>query len=151
MRMFVTRWTLVVILLTTYGNVAGQPTPSTEMRADILKLLEVTGAADLAVQLIDQSLGPMIQSMPNVPQEFWTKFIDKLDKDALSNMIVPIYAKYFTHDEIKELLTFYQTPLGQKVIATLPSVIRESTVAGQRWGEELGQQVVDELKAEGYH
>jgi hypothetical protein len=95
-------------------------------------------------------LTPLKQAMPSVPDEFWARIMSKMDTNELMDRTVPIYAKYFTHDEIKELLAFYGTPLGQKVIATLPAVLQESMVAGQEWGKQLGQKVVDELKAEGY-
>jgi len=150
MRTTIVPLAIVMTLLAPCWSALGQSVPSAEMQEDIRSLMEVMGAGNLAVQMMNQMLGPMKQAMPNVPEEFWAKFMAKLDMSEVIDMIVPIYAKYFTHDEIKQLLAFYRTPLGQKVIATLPAVIQESMLAGQKWGEQLGQQVVDELKAEGY-
>ena len=150
MRAAIVPLTLVVALIAPCGSGLCQSNPSTELKEDIRKLMEVTGAGNLAVQMMNQMIGPMREVNPNAPEEFWTRFMAKVDTEELIELIVPIYAKYFTHDEIKQLLAFYRTPLGQKVIATLPAVMQESMVAGAKWGEQLGQQVVDELKAEGY-
>jgi len=130
--------------------VLAQSAPTEEMKDDIRKMMEITGAGNLAVQMMNQMLIPMKQATPSVPEEFWTKFLGKVDANELVELTVPIYAKYFTHDEIKELLTFYQTPLGKKMIVTLPSVMQESMIAGQKWGEKIGQMVVEEMKAAGY-
>lgn len=150
MRTTIVPLTLIITLLAPCWSALGQSVPSAEMQEDIRNLMEITGAGNLAVQMMNQMLIPMKQSMPNVPEEFWAKFMAKVDTGELINMTVPIYAKYFTHDEIKQLLAFYRTPLGQKVIGTLPAVMQESMMAGQKWGEKLSQQLVDELKAEGY-
>ncbi len=99
---------------------------------------------------MNQMLIPMKQAIPDVPDEFWTKFLAKVDANELVELIVPIYAKHFTHDEIKQLLAFYQTPLGQKMIANQPAIMQESMEAGQEWGGQLGRQVAKELEAEGY-
>ncbi len=150
MRTSIARLTLIMALLAPCGTALGQSDLSAETQKDIRKLMELTGSRNLIVQIMNQVLGPVKQAMPNVPEEFWTNFMAKIDTGKLIDMTVPIYAKHFTHEEIKELLAFYQKPIGQKVIATLPAVMQESMLAGQKWGQKLGQQVVEELKAAGY-
>jgi hypothetical protein len=52
---------------------------------------------------------------------------DSLDLQSLTYRIsVPLYAKYFSEQELRELLTFYATPVGQKVIVRLPELLTES-------------------------
>jgi hypothetical protein len=46
---------------------------------------------------------------------------------------VDIYARRFTHDEIRGLLAFYSTDLGKKVVMTLPGVVPESAAVGEAW------------------
>ncbi len=67
--------------------------------------------------------------------------MEKVDPEELINIIIPIYSKHFTHDEIKELLKFYKTPTGKKVILVMPRVMQENVAMGQRWGTELGRKV----------
>ena len=52
----------------------------------------------------------------------------KLVDDTMAKM-VPIYAKYFTTPEIKQLTVFYKSPVGAKSLTTMPQAIGESLQA----------------------
>lgn len=39
------------------------------------------------------------------------------------------------------LIAFYKTPLGRKLIRTMPVVIQESMAAGQQWGASLEPEI----------
>ena len=62
-----------------------------------------------------------------------------------------VYDKYFTHDEILEMIDWYKTPLGEKMIKVLPKLSIELSEAGRRWGEEVGiratKEFIEEIKA----
>ena len=45
-----------------------------------------------------------------------------------------LYDKYFTEDELKDLISFYKTPTGKKTLSVLPQLFGESI---QRTGEKL--------------
>lgn len=64
------------------------------------------------------------------------------------DLIVPIYDKYLSDEEIKGLIQFYQTPLGQKTLKVLPTVMSESREAGRKWGEGLGRDSMVEVLTE---
>ena len=141
---------LVITFLPPCGNALGQSAPSAEMKEDIRMLMNVTGASELGLQAMNQTVGALREVVPDIPEAFFTRFMAKVDTNDLVELAVPIYAKHFTHDEIKQLLAFYRTPLGQKMIATLPTIIQESGVVFGEWGKNLGLLVADELEAEGY-
>ncbi len=69
----------------------------------------------------------------------------------LVNLIIPIYEKYYTEEDVQGLIKFYNTPVGEKVIASLPQVTAESMEAGQQWGESIAKQVLDDMKEKGYY
>jgi uncharacterized protein len=58
-----------------------------------------------------------------------------------------IYNKYLTHEEIKGLLVFYKSELGQKAIDVMPKMTSEAIVLGQAWGQGLGPELVQRLQA----
>ena len=64
-------------------------------------------------------------------------------------MVIPIYDKYYTETEIKELTDFYATPIGRKVITVTPLISQESMQAGQKWGKELGEKLYKDLNDKG--
>ncbi len=140
----------LVLLLMACGR-AQAPVPLTEeFRQDIRSLLTMMGSDQLGRQMAGQMIASMSEAMPAVPEAVWKRFADKIDFERLNELVIPIYAKYFTDEEIKALIAFYSTPLGQKVIATLPAVMQESMEVGQSWGKEAAEQVLKELEAEGY-
>ena len=117
---------------------------------DIKRLLEITGSGKLGVQVGQTMISSFKQSYPNVPEEFWNNFLKELNSDVLINMIIPIYDKYYSESEIKELTEFYQSALGKKVIATMPQIMQESMQAGQNWGRAIGEKVYTNLKEKGF-
>lgn len=136
---------LVVALL---GVATAQADISPEKRAEIQKLLRLTGVERLVGQMENQMLSSLKGSMPQVPEVFWTKFQQKMNTAELVEKIVPIYDKYYTVEDLKAINGFYETPTGQKVLATLPQVMQESMKVGQEWGEKIGRQAAEEAEQE---
>ena len=61
---------------------------------------------------------------------------------------MPVYDRNLSHQEIRGLIEFYQTPLGQKAIATLPKVTAELQEQGRKWGEDVGKDCMVEVLSE---
>ena len=126
--------------------------------ADVRQLLELTHAGAVATQTMDAMEGNMRTLMTNAfpPGEyreklidlFFAKFHEKRDTQQLVEMAVPVYSKYYSDDEIKQLIQLYQTPVGQKLLGVTTKIIAELQGAGQKWGEELGRQSMMEVLAE---
>ncbi|MFV5689921.1 DUF2059 domain-containing protein [Flavobacterium sp. ZT3R25] len=117
---------------------------------NIKNLLELTGSGKLGVQVGENMIISFKKSYPNVPVEFWDNFLKEMNSDTLINLIIPIYDKYYTESEIKQLAEFYQSSLGKKLISIMPLVLQESMQAGQTWGKEIGEKVYNNLKEKGF-
>ncbi len=50
--------------------------------------------------------------------------------DEIIDAMIPVYQKHFTKGNIDDLLAFYSTPTGQKVIKELPAIIGRSDASG---------------------
>ena len=126
--------------------------------ADIRKLLELVGTKALFVQSVDEmskSMKPLLtNSLPpgdyrgKLVDLFFAKFSSKMNVQHLLDMAVPIYDKHFSHQEVRSLIEFYQTPLGQKTVSTLPMLTAELQEEGRKWGEALGSESMQEVLAE---
>jgi hypothetical protein len=66
-------------------------------------------------------------------------------KGGFLDRVVPIYAKHFNHGEIKGLLKFYQTDLGQKTIKVWPLILQESMLLAQDWWKALAPLIKDRV------
>ena len=59
-----------------------------------------------------------------------------------------IYASHFTEQELKDLLTFYKSPVGQKALAEEPKVLEEAMSNAGGWGDSLSQEVMASMREE---
>jgi hypothetical protein len=112
--------------------------------------MELTGSGDLGVQVLKNMVPAFQQAYPSVPQAFWDDFMKEVKPSELVDLVVPIYGKYYSEQDIDQLIAFYNSPIGKKTISALPMIMQESMNAGQTWGMELGQKVAQRLKEKGY-
>ena len=130
---------------------------SEEKRRDIIRLLDMTKAADIGVQFLHQMTGELRNNFSMLPEEQREKIIKTFEeelgkeftREKLIENYVPIYDKYLKAEEVKALITFYESPLGQKLVETLPSIMREATEDGTRRGREAGLRVMSRIASEG--
>jgi uncharacterized protein len=59
-----------------------------------------------------------------------------------------IYANEFTEQELKDLVTFYKSPLGQKLISTEPRAIQFSMSYMNQWAQTFAETVNAEFRGE---
>ena len=85
-----------------------------------------------------------------MPQEFWDDFVKSIKPGDLIDLIVPIYDKYYSEQEVDELVAFYNSPVCKKTISMMPMIMQESMEAGRTWGKVLGEKVAQQLKEKGY-
>ncbi|GAB4231320.1 MAG: hypothetical protein Tsb0034_03610 [Ekhidna sp.] len=110
----------------------------------------LTGTDKLSLQMMDQMLTQFSSVFPDVPSEVWDEFRNEVNMDEFMQLIIPVYEKYFTHDDIEVLIEFYKTPVGKKTIAVMPSVMQESMQIGQEWGLQISERVRVKLEEKGY-
>ncbi len=58
-------------------------------------------------------------------------------ENEIGDGMAGVYASEFTEQELKDLVTFYKSPLGQKLITNEPKAISLSMQAHERVGAEL--------------
>jgi hypothetical protein len=59
-----------------------------------------------------------------------------------------IYATDFTEQELKDLVTFYKTPLGQKLLTQEPKTVQASVAYMSQWGQNFAEVVNGQFRAE---
>ena len=140
---------------------AGQPSKSAidpAKEADIRSLMELVGARELVVDgentSVEQAREKLLATVPNNDkgQAFVNAFADsyqkKFDADEVTEQLVGIYDKHFTEEDIKGLLEFYGSPLGQKVAAELPKINREIQFATRTASNQAARQAWQDLHAQ---
>jgi hypothetical protein len=118
--------------------------------SDILKLLKVSGSTDALSQITGTIIQQFRQMFPAVPAAAWDEFAKKLNDEELLRMYIPIYKKYYTHDDIKEMIRFYESPVGRKMAKATPAMTQDAIVIGQQWGEKIGAEIIKEMRSAGF-
>ncbi len=59
-----------------------------------------------------------------------------------------VYANEFTEQELKDLVTFYKSPLGQKLLTAEPQAINLSLAYMNSWAQQFAEIVNGEFRAE---
>lgn len=126
--------------------------------ADIRALLELVGARDQVqdsmTHAAEQYRERLLETVPNNQQgqAFINVVINsyekKFDVDAVTNQLISVYDKHYTDEEIKGLLQFYGSPLGQKVAAESPKIGREIQESIRVSSGKAAKEALQEAKQE---
>jgi hypothetical protein len=121
---------------------------------EILTLKNATAMYANAVPgLVAQSRNALIQQNLNYQKDLdevavvVAKTLAGREKEIGEGM-AQIYATEFTEQELKDLVAFYKTPLGQKLITNEPRAIQLSMTWMQQWGQAFSEKVNEEFRNE---
>lgn len=125
---------------------------SKEKEADVRHLLELVYPRDRVNQMLNDVIGAMKTAMPQVPEKVWQEVVGelRLDAESVLRLYLPIYDSYYTSEEIKQLITFYESPLGRKALRNAPLIETEGLHQGEAIGRELIKRIAERLRAKGY-
>jgi len=131
-------------------------------KADIERYLDAIHTRDMMKNMMDlmkkqfhQMVHEQVQKDPNLPPDFEEredKENDSMFNESFTNEIidvmVPIYQKHFTKDEVDALIAFYATPTGQKYLKELPLIQAESLPAAKAIAEKMMAKATQRLQDE---
>jgi hypothetical protein len=131
--------------------------PSAAAMAAAKQLVTVTGATSLFSPLIagvvEQSKllylqqNPMLQKDLNeIAAQLRTELGPQIAQ--VNDEVAREYATHFTADELKNILAFYQTPAGKKLLQEQPTVVNESMKFAQNWANKLSVEVTNKMREE---
>jgi hypothetical protein len=74
--------------------------------------------------------------------------------DELSDAVVKVYASNFTTDDLRALIVFYKTPVGQKFLQKTPLLAQQTMAVGQQFGRSVASEIrtrmIEELRKKGH-
>jgi hypothetical protein len=116
----------------------------------IEQLLDVMNTEKTIEMMKQQYVTILSQASPDAPTSLLDSLFDRMDKQGLYAITIPIYDKHLDEESIDAMLSFYKTDAGQRVIEKMPLIMQESMQAGARWGQQIMQQIMEKLKEKGY-
>ncbi|MGH9691653.1 MAG: DUF2059 domain-containing protein [Candidatus Acidiferrales bacterium] len=136
---------------------AGSQSPNTEKidpakEAAIRHLMDITETSKLGDNIanaittqVRSVMGRTIQQpdrLQTFMDAFSQKFAASAPSSAVTNAEIPVYAHFFSMEDIQGLIKFYESPLGQRVVKALPQVVQETQRAGVQIDQKAAMDVL---------
>ncbi len=113
----VTATLLLGVTLSAQGQNTGQPEAHDSAKVVLIhQLLTLTHAVDFALSALESGVPAQRAANPRIPAVFWDRFLAEAQnrRGELEDMIVGVYEHHFSSEELHQLISFYQTPIGQR-------------------------------------
>ena len=151
----------VITLIFSLGVSAKEDT----FRASVEKLLilmKQDQTIEQAFPQMKQLMQQQLQQM-NIPQEqspiiekYLNKMFDVMKEEMSWNKMrddyIQVYMSVYTEKEIQELIAFYKTPIGQKMVEKMPLLLEQSMTISQKYAKNMIpkiQEITQEMITEG--
>ena len=109
--------------------------------------------ANAVPNLVEQTKNVLMQSNLNYQKDLnevaiiVAKNLAGREKEIGEGM-AQVYANEFTEQELKDLVNFYKSPLGQKLLASEPRAIQFSMSYMNQWAQQFAEVINGQFRAE---
>lgn len=110
----------------------GMAQASDAFKADVKKLLEISGSN----AQMDAAKKQILAMIPTDKQAEFTKEFEK-SLQPIYQAQQDFYLKEFTHDDIKQIVKYYESPIGKKMVEKSKVLNENLTTITQEWTMEL--------------
>jgi len=139
------------------------PADAPASRADIERYLDAIHYRTLLDSMVDAMAKPLhsmvheqyVKNQDKLPADFEPRENNQIDDmlsqmpwDEMTEAMLPVYQKHFTKGDVNALVTFYQTPTGQKVLREMPAVMSESMEAMMPVVQRYVDKVTDNVQGQ---
>jgi len=122
--------------------------------ADIKQLLALSGSTRITTQLAETLAKKITIALRKKRPELSEKALLRVEREVRETVVekmlgpggaldrmVPMYASRFSHEEIRQIVDFYKSSVGQKMAQNLPELLREGQKLGVQFAQELGPEI----------
>ncbi len=147
--------TLAICMLVMWGNVYAAA-PSDEVIFKFMEVSNVKGALETMRANADTALrNNLLQSLQypqlndkqkKIAEEAGDKAVkiqqENLSYDAIVKLVLPLYRRTFTQEELQAAINFYSSPAGRSINQKMPQLATES----MKLTTELNQKVIPQYQ-----
>lgn len=153
--MRVTTAALMLVVLAAAGHAQQSPAPeAVKIAGEIVALKGADRIFSAIVPgIIEQGKNMLLQQDPSLQKaldEVAAKVRGEFSPrtSEILNQVARTYASRFTVAELKEILAFYKSPVGKKVIEQEVGAMEQSMEVAQEWATKLSDEVLTKIRAE---
>jgi uncharacterized protein len=146
---------VVALFVTTGATQAQQPSPTAVDLARQVILIKggnnmfdpiIPGVIETAKNNFLPTNPGLSKDLNEVALQLRREFEPK--RAEIINEVARAYAERFSEQELRELLTFYKSPLGQKVVIEEPRALDAGMSRAQDWANNFSETVMTRMRAE---
>ncbi len=153
MKVFIIITTLA--LLTSFASAQEVNEKSLAEASELIEIMELRTQISTSFEAAMQPmLEPMIEQMNLNPAQvtelsaiFTNWWENDIDQESIILKYSTLYASTFTLKELTGLKSFYQTPLGKKVLMTMPQLTQKGMEIGMTAAQEKQPQLTAKIEA----
>lgn len=148
---------LLALAVTAMAAPARAQQPSAAAIATAKEIIIAKGSATLfnaiGNNVIEQSKAMLLQTNPTLTKDL-NDVAAKLQRDYAVYMAGPLndaaklYASSFTEQELKDILAFYQSPVGRKVADRETGILEKSLSDLDAWAAKFSEEILARMRAE---
>ncbi|HZD96005.1 MAG TPA: DUF2059 domain-containing protein [Candidatus Sulfotelmatobacter sp.] len=143
------------------GTAASADAPSREEVLKLFDLLQISKTMDVAIRAAKQQSREMAEQMieeraPEATREQKKQFeamIDEVMNQALGpaaikqmlDATIPVYQHHLTRTDLKAMVDFYSSPVGQKILREQPAMVQESMQAASGIQQRIARTVFQKI------
>jgi len=138
------------------GPAHAQPATAAAVAA-AKELVDLKGAAQMfdpvIVGVVEQTKGALLQTNPQLSKDL-TEVGDRLKnefgprRNEIIDAAAKAYAARFSEPELKDIVAFYKTTAGKKMLQQEPLVLDDTFGFIQQWQGRIGEEVMNRFRAE---
>lgn len=119
-------------------------------RAAVKQLMEVSRVREMTEQTADVMLKSQLEQMPqlgpyaNILRDFYR---EQLGWAVLEPDLTQVYLEVFSESELRELIAFYQSPLGKKMLDKMPVLLAKSNELTSKRMQAAMPKLMERLEA----
>jgi hypothetical protein len=105
------------------------------------------------IEVVDRTKGVLLQTNPMLSRDLneiaarlKTEYAPRVGE--ILNEVAKMYASRFTEAELKDVLAFYKSAVGQKIIVQEPQILDQSIAFAEGWADKFSQEVAGKIRAE---
>lgn len=149
------------LMLAAGTPIQAQGDEKSELVARLIEMMKMEEMMEqTTVTMSDQIVTAVLQSDPNVNPRVLEIIVEVAEEEfpVLMDQVIPQLMDkmggYYTVSELREMIAFYETPLGQKAISLMPVIATDTQeVLGALlpgFQERMTVKMQDRLRAEGF-
>jgi len=144
---------LVVLLVLLLIGVSVSAQSDEEYTTALNEMFKVSGSAETYNAAIDQMFQLFQNQYTDLEDLQWEELKKEFQGEAyesLKVLLLPVYKKHLTLEDLKGAIAFYKSPAGVNLAKSTPLITQESMLIGQQWGMQIGEKFAEKMKEKGY-